>query len=237
MNATTSRKIFVASGMAVVVGIGLILFALHVRSSGSPVAQTPALPPVAQTPASAAAPAGETPAAPPAVAQVPDAPAAVAPGDSVSAKGADAAASAVEPRRERSQRVAKASTSAVATSDAVARTGSATDTREKPEAETVASSELTTLPAGGGSPADGQKVATSAEFAASDSQITTDVKSEIAGDSLSQQVNIEVTTTHGVVALTGSLASQDAINHFKEVAGKVPGVKGVDTSALVLASL
>jgi hyperosmotically inducible protein len=133
--------------------------------------------------------------------------------------------------------VAKASTSAVATSDAATRAGSGTDTSEKPEAETVASSELTTPPATGNSPADEQKVATSAELAASDSQITTDVKSEIAGDSLSRQANIEVTTTHGVVALTGSLASQGAIDHFKEVAGKVPGVKSVDTSALVLASL
>jgi hyperosmotically inducible protein len=237
MNATTSRKIFVASGMAVVVGIGLILFALHVHSSGSPVAQTPPLPAPAQTPASAAAPAAETPAAPPAVAQVPDAPAAVAPGNGVSAKSADAAASAVEPRREHGQRVAKASTSAVATSDAVTRAGSATDTSEKPEAETVASSELTTPPVTGSSPADEQTAATSAQSDASDSQITTDVKSQIAGDTLSRDVSIGVTTTHGVVALTGSLASQDAIDHFKEVAREVPGVKSVDTSALVLASL
>jgi hyperosmotically inducible protein len=133
--------------------------------------------------------------------------------------------------------VAKASTSAVATSDAVTRAGTSTDASEKPEAETVASSELTAPPATGSSPADEQKVATSTDSTASDSQITTDVKSEIAGDSLSSQVNIEVTTTHGVVALTGSLASQNAIDHFKEVAGKVAGVKSVDTSALVLASL
>ena len=80
-------------------------------------------------------------------------------------------------------------------------------------------------------------VGTSAGFAASDSQITTDVESEIAGDNLSKDVSIGVTTTHGIVVLTGSLASQDAIDHVKDVAGKVPGVKSVDTSALVLASL
>ena len=78
---------------------------------------------------------------------------------------------------------------------------------------------------------------TSTGFAAADSQITTDVKSELAGDSLSKDVNIGVTTTHGVVVLSGNLASQDAIDHVRDVAGKVPGVKSVDTSALVLASL
>jgi hypothetical protein len=70
-----------------------------------------------------------------------------------------------------------------------------------------------------------------------DSQITTDVKSQLAGDSLSKDVNIGVTTTDGVVALTGTLASQIAIAHVKDVAGKVKDVKSVDTSALVLASL
>jgi hyperosmotically inducible protein len=126
--------------------------------------------------------------------------------------------------------VAKARTSAVAA-----------DTSEKPAAETVASSvdhvksadKSPPPPATGSSPADEQKVATSTELAASDSQITTDVKSQIAGDN----PNIGVTTTHGVVALTGNLASQDAIDHVKDVAGKVKDVKSVDTSALILASL
>jgi hyperosmotically inducible protein len=46
-----------------------------------------------------------------------------------------------------------------------------------------------------------------------------------------------VLVPQGVVALTGSLASQRAIDHVKDVAGKVKDVKSVDTSALVLASL
>ena len=75
------------------------------------------------------------------------------------------------------------------------------------------------------------------KLAASDGQITTDVKSQLAGDSLSKGVNIGVTTTRGVVALTGTLTSQNAIDHVKDVAGKVKDVKSVDTSALVLASL
>lgn len=97
--------------------------------------------------------------------------------------------------------------------------------------------EVPTAPATSSSAADGQKAATSTEFAASDGQITTDVKSQLAGDSLSKGVNIGVTTTHGVVALTGTLTSQNAIDHVKDVAGKVKDVKSVDTSALVVASL
>jgi hypothetical protein len=78
MNSQTSRKIIVASGLAVVVGIALVIFALRSHPV-TPVAQTfypPA--PIAQIPAAAPAAAAETPAAPAAVAQVPDAPAAVA---------------------------------------------------------------------------------------------------------------------------------------------------------------
>lgn len=97
--------------------------------------------------------------------------------------------------------------------------------------------EVPAAPATSSSPADDQKVATSTEFAASDGQITTDVKSQLAGDSVSKGVNIGVSTTHGVVALTGTLTSQNAIDHVKDVAGKVKDVKSVDTSALVLASL
>lgn len=97
--------------------------------------------------------------------------------------------------------------------------------------------EVAAAPATSGSPADDQKVATSTEFAASDGQITTDVKSQLAGDSVSKGVNIGVTTTHGVVALTGTLTSQNAIDHVKDVTGKVKDVRSVDTSALVLASL
>jgi hyperosmotically inducible protein len=218
MNSPKSRKMIVAGSMVVVVGIGLAIFALRIHS-GSSVAQTPHPPTPFASPADAPAPAAETPAAPAAVAQVPGAPPAVAPSDSVSAKSADTATpAAVEPKLARSRPLAKASTS------------------EKTAVETVANSETTT-PATGSSPADDQKVGTSTGLAASDSQITTDVKSEIAGDSLSKDVKIGVTTTQGVVALTGSLASQGAIDHFKDVAGKVAGVKSVDTSALVLASL
>jgi len=72
---------------------------------------------------------------------------------------------------------------------------------------------------------------------ASDTQITTDVKSEIAVDSQSKDAAIGVSTTNGVVALTGSLASQDAIDHVKIVVARVKDVKSVDASALTVLKL
>jgi hyperosmotically inducible protein len=70
----------------------------------------------------------------------------------------------------------------------------------------------------------------------SDSWITTKVKSDILADSVSKGFDVNVVTTNGVVVLKGTLANQDAIDHVKDIAGKVNGVKGVDASALVVAS-
>jgi hyperosmotically inducible protein len=247
MNSQTSRKIIVAGGMAAVVLVGVVTFALRshpvtpvaqtaqppppiaqvppaapgaaaeIPAAPAAVAQTPAAPSAAaQTPAAPAAVA-KTPAAPAAVAKTPAAPAAVAHNDSVATKSADTATpSVVEPKLAQNRHVAKARTSTVAA---------------------VKSVDESPPPAISSSPADEQKVGTGTELAASDTQITTDVKSQIAGDSLTKDANIGVTTTHGVVALTGNLASQDAIEHVKDVAGKVKDVKSVDASALILASL
>ena len=218
MNSQTSRKIIVAGGMAAVVLVGVVTFALrsHPVASVAQTAQPP--PPIAEVPPAAPGAAAGIPAAPAAVAQIPAAPAAVAQTPAVATKSADTAtASAVEPKLANNRHAAKARTSTVASSvDHV-----------------KSADESTPPPAISSSPADEQKVGTSTEFAASDSQITTDVKSQIAGDN----PNIGVTTTHGVVALTGNLASQDAIDHVKDVAGKVKDVKSVDGSALILASL
>jgi hyperosmotically inducible periplasmic protein len=58
------------------------------------------------------------------------------------------------------------------------------------------------------------------------------VKSQISGSSASN--NVDVSTTNGVVALAGSMPSQDAIDQVKQAAQSVNGVKHVDTSALVV---
>jgi hyperosmotically inducible periplasmic protein len=241
MDSQTIRKIIVAGGMAAVVGIGVVIFALRSHSAASVAQTTPAVtPPVAQIPPTAPE-AAPMPAAPPAV-QVPDAPAAVAQSDSGSSKADDATtAAAVEPKLARKRHVAKADTS----DSTLARSGSAADMSKDVPAETVANrvdpvksaDEVPPPPAISGSSADSRDAGTGADLAAADSQITTDVKSQIAGDTLTKDVNIGVTTTRGVVALSGSLASQDAIDHVKDVVGKVKDVKSVDSSALVLASL
>jgi len=70
--------------------------------------------------------------------------------------------------------------------------------------------------------------------AVSDSWITTKVKSDILADSVSKGFDVNVVTTDGVVVLKGTLANQDAIDHVKDIAGKVNGVKGVDVSALTV---
>ncbi|WP_019936772.1 BON domain-containing protein [Bordetella sp. FB-8] len=70
------------------------------------------------------------------------------------------------------------------------------------------------------------------EHVASDSWITTKVKSELLADSVSKGFDVGVETTHGVVALSGKLANSGAIDHVKQIAQSVQGVKSVDTSAL-----
>ena len=80
------------------------------------------------------------------------------------------------------------------------------------------------------------KTVAKTERAVSDSWITTKVKSEILADSVSKGFHVSVETTHGVVVLKGTLASADAVDHVKDIAAKVKGVKSVDTDALTVAS-
>jgi hyperosmotically inducible protein len=244
MKSQKSRQIVVAITMAGVVGVAAVIFALR-SSPVASVAQSAAPPtPLSQNPAAPAAIAPIPDALAAAVAQIPDAPAALAHNDNVATKGASTTTpSTAEPKRARSRDLAQATANAVAPDDVVARAAPVADATVKPVAEPIASSvdsmksatELT--PATPTSIADEPKVGASTEIPASDSQITSDVKSEIAVDSLTKDVTIGVTTTAGVVALSGNLANQDAIDHVKDAVGKVKDVKSVDTSALIVASL
>jgi hyperosmotically inducible periplasmic protein len=74
--------------------------------------------------------------------------------------------------------------------------------------------------------------ATSIEPLPSDSQITAYVKSEIA--TATPNSSVDVTTTDGVVALSGSVPSQDAVEQARRAAQRVPGVKQVDASGLTV---
>jgi len=85
MNAQTSRKIIVASGMAVVLAIGVVTFALRSHSD-TPVAQ----------PLHPFTPIAETPAAPAATAENPTV--AGAPSDSVGTSTSLASSTATTPR-------------------------------------------------------------------------------------------------------------------------------------------
>ena len=91
MSSQTSRKIIVASGMAVAVGIAVAIFALRSHPVTS-IAQTPLPPtPVTQIPTAAPAAVAQIPDAPAAIPQVPDAPTEVAHNDSVGAMSPDTA--------------------------------------------------------------------------------------------------------------------------------------------------
>jgi hyperosmotically inducible protein len=72
--------------------------------------------------------------------------------------------------------------------------------------------------------------------AMSDSWITTKVKSELLADSVSKGIDVSVETVHGVVVLKGALNSLDAVDHVKDIAANVEGVKSVDTEGLTVPS-
>jgi hyperosmotically inducible protein len=67
---------------------------------------------------------------------------------------------------------------------------------------------------------------------ASDSWITTKVKSDLLADSVTKGLDISVKTSNGVVALSGTVADSGTVDHVKDLAAKVKGVKSVDTTGL-----
>jgi hyperosmotically inducible protein len=239
MNSELSRKIIVASGLAVVVGIIAVTFTLrsHHPTSVAQISPPPAA--VAQTP-DAPAPVAPTPDAPAAVAPIPD----VAANDNVGAKVGDAASSAaVEPKVAGNRHPAKARISAD-TADRTVAPESTVDLHKNSAGETLAKSadsvksvdELPMPSTASRTATDAQDGTVSNELAGSDNLITTELKSQFAADSISKDVDIGVTTTQGVVVLTGTLVTQDAIDHIRNVAEKVKDVKSVDTSAMKITS-
>jgi hyperosmotically inducible periplasmic protein len=71
----------------------------------------------------------------------------------------------------------------------------------------------------------------------SDEWITTKIKTQLFTDrSVQKDSDISVKTSHGVVTLSGTAASRDALDHARAVASHVQGVKSVDASGLRLAS-
>jgi hyperosmotically inducible periplasmic protein len=254
----SSRKIIVAIAMVVVVAIGTVTFALRPHHPTA-VAQIPAVPaPVPQTP-DAATSSSQTQDVPGVVPQTPDVPVSAAQRDRMAYTASDTAVpAAVEPRSAADRSVAKAHTRVGTSNRSDTRTDSAVASSRKPAIAPVAggmdagtSVDVPTTPsAPSGMAANAPEapiltepaasssapVATTTETATSDIQITSAVKSEIGADSSSKDANVGVTTTNGVVVLTGTMATQDAIDHVKGVAEKVKDVKSVDTSALKITS-
>jgi hyperosmotically inducible protein len=72
--------------------------------------------------------------------------------------------------------------------------------------------------------------------AASDTWITTKVKSEFATTEGVSFTDISVTTRDGAVSLSGTVGSGAEIDRAKQVAMGVKGVKSVDTSGLTVAA-
>jgi hyperosmotically inducible protein len=82
---------------------------------------------------------------------------------------------------------------------------------------------------------DAQEAAQSLAVPTADSWITNEVKTQIATGSVGKVADVGVTTTLGVLMLTGALASQDAVEHVKGVAGRVKDFRSVDVSGLTVA--
>jgi hyperosmotically inducible periplasmic protein len=221
MNPELSLKIRVASGMAVVLAViaGTVALRSHHSTSVAQIAK----------PSAAVAPIADAPAAvapiPAAVAPIPDAPVAITNKDSVGAKTGDAASpAAVKPKVASNRHPAKAHSSA-----------DTTETLDKKRVDGVNSAREQMMPsAASGTAIDAQEAPKSDELAALDGVITTEVKSQLAADSIGKGVDIGVTTTHGIVVLTGTVLTQDAIDHARGVAEKVKDVKSVDTSAMMI---
>jgi len=216
--SSSSRKIIVAIGMAVVVGAAGIMFGVSVHRAS--VVARGALAPAAVPEAPDLAPLGPLPAD-----------ATGAPAQTADATPADATPS--EAQRDRLRSLAR--DTAVPAAAPITRTMKAEKSVDVPAtpssspAGIAASAPAVALAA---EPA----VSSTEDPTASDSRITTAVKSEIAADGISEDASVGVSTTNGVVALTGTLATQDAIDHLKGIAEKVLDVKSVDISALRIAN-
>jgi hyperosmotically inducible periplasmic protein len=67
--------------------------------------------------------------------------------------------------------------------------------------------------------------------------ITTKIKGQLLADrSVERGSDINVKTSDGVVTLSGTASSRDALDHARDIARNVKGVKSVDTSGPRLAS-
>ncbi|MEO6280304.1 MAG: BON domain-containing protein [Roseateles sp.] len=69
----------------------------------------------------------------------------------------------------------------------------------------------------------------------SDRWITTKVRVEIVAVSVNQSIHVHIRTVHGVVTLTGQVASADIVEQFTHAAKRPVGVRSVEASGLTVA--
>jgi hyperosmotically inducible protein len=245
MNTFPTYKVLVAVVLVAVFGVGFYKFVLHADPETPVVHEQAAADVTTSTPSATAqmpidqtvTPASAPSTAPPAVAPTPVAPitinvarAAVAPQAGPGARSDDATARV---------RVASVPVSKVNSFDQTAASGADGMKRTEPlapapsDVRTSAESGATTDALTVAAPTV-QQAAASREPEVSDSQITTSVRSEIAA--AAPDSNVGVTTTNGVVALAGSVPSQDAVEKARQAARGVAGVKYVDVSALTVSN-
>ena len=160
--------------------------------------------------------------------------------DSLGAAVSDTATTAkVKERLAGDQRLAHASISVTTNNGVVTLTGSAPSAAASNAAEELAEGVK------GVSSVDNQIAAPSrlhdtagkVSGKVTDDWITTRIKTELFSDRTVQgDSNISVSTSDGVVTLTGTAISKDALDQAKSVASSVEGVKSVNASGLRLAS-
>jgi hyperosmotically inducible protein len=222
MTPHATRKILVVAVMGAFIGVAVLVFALSPKTPGPAPETTTAsatITPTAVVPAAPAQPAES------AVVTAPSAPlAATLPPTAVTTTAVET--KSTHERKSIGSAGAREPTGpAVADRTALARQADADSSSRHAEPMVTSEAILPVTPEPVGQPV------------ASDNSITSDVKSQFAADSVGKDVDIGVTTTQGAVVLSGTLGSQDAIEHVKGVAERVKDVKSVDVTALKIASL
>jgi osmotically-inducible protein OsmY len=257
LNSDSTHKIVVGIVLATAFSVGVSVFAIRTQHENEAARNAPTPAPAAaadQSATDAAAPAQNGSATPPtdpaavaaatpstaaAVAAVPTSTGPSAPTaitgtkDGAGALANEGSSSAKSKAADRSdRRIARTRSSAATTDRLLAPTVSSKPSPADQTASSSTDSVKNEAPAA--ELADSQQGAAGVAPAAADSQITAEVKSEIAAAAPDSAVN--VTTSNGVVALAGSVSSQDAADHASQAAQRVAGVKHVDASALTVSN-
>ena len=222
MSSPAARRVVVGVGLAAAFGIGISIImvpaiqgaknqpALNAPSAAASSGETAVNSPAAD-PAASAREASTAPVAPPAVTT----PGPQASNPPLAANSASSNDTNVPKPRHESRRGSPSA---------------ATTTPSSPPApdDAPASSDATPAPV---APAPDEANANAADM---DGRITAQVRSSIA--SLAPGSNIDVKAMSGIVALAGSVPSQDVVEQARQAAQQVPGVRQVDTSALLVAN-